>query len=211
MPRILWAVLIVSLISVEACQKPLTNPEQTTAANSKAEARFPEEPPTVMFDIKPATLDGKSQSSLLYDCIYQSGGKTARFRIEWRQSGPLSSDVPFAAADGRFLAVQGSDNSVLLNDLEKALEAKEIPQKVFRVKEVPFDAVLLGDHQTRDPSGGFHDSPRGDWVLLKLFLPKGGDDGEVFLHINQVLGKAEFSIKDEEYGNYLLGQLAKVL
>lgn len=211
MPRILWAALVVFFIGAGACQKWSTDGEQAKATNSKVEVRFPEEPPTVMFDIKPAAADRKSPSSQLYDCIYQSGGKTARFRMEWRQSGLLSGDIPIAAADGRFLAVEGSDNSALLNDLKKALEAKEIPQKVSRVKELPFDAVLLGDHQTRDTSGGYHDEPRGDWILLKLFLPKGGDDGEVFLNINPVLGKAEFSIKDEEYGNYLLGQLAKVL
>lgn len=211
MRHILRASLVVFLIGASACQKSSTDRGQANPTSSKVEVRFPEEPPTVMFDIKPASADGKSQSSQLYDCTYQSGGKTARFRLEWQQSGPLSGDIPIAAAGGRFLAVGGSDNSVLLNDLKSALEAKQIPKKVSRVKEVPFDAVLLGDHQTRDASGGYHDNPRGDWILLKLFLPKGGDDGEVFLNLNPVLGKAEFSIKDEEYGNYLLGQLAKVL
>jgi len=48
-------------------------------------------------------------------------------------------------------------------------------------------------------------------VLLRLFLPKGGDDGEVFLNLNPVLGKAGFSIKGSDYGNFLMEQLAKVL
>ena len=55
------------------------------------------------------------------------------------------------------------------------------------------------------------DNPRGDWVLIRLFLPKGGDDGEVFLNLNPVLGKAGFSIKGSDYGNFLMEQLAKVL
>lgn len=209
MPRVLWAIIAVSLIGAGACQKQSARQDQTT--NSKVEPRFPEAPPTVMFDIKPIVADRKLRSSEIYDCIYQSGGKTARFRIEWRQNGPLSGDIPMAAADGRFLAVAGSDNSALLNDLKKALEAKQIPQRVPGVKEVPFDAVVLGDHQSRDESGGCHDNPRGDWILLKLFLPKGGDDGELYLNINLVLGKGEFSIKDEDYGDYLLGQFANVL
>ena len=116
-----------------------------------------------------------------------------------------------ARAEGRFIAVEGSDNSLLLVDLKKALDAKNIPQRTSRVKEIAFDAVLLGDHQSRDEAGGFHDNPSGDWVLVKVFLPKGGDDGEVFLNINPVLGKAEFSIKDSDYGDYLVAQFAKVL
>jgi hypothetical protein len=46
---------------------------------------------------------------------------------------------------------------------------------------------------------------------VKIFLPKGGDDGEVFLNFDAVLGKGEFSIKDSDYGDYLLRELAKVL
>jgi hypothetical protein len=41
-------------------------------------------------------------------------------------------------------------------------------------------------------------------------LPKGGDEGEVLLNLNPVLGRGEFSIKDEDYGDYLLRQFAKV-
>ena len=55
------------------------------------------------------------------------------------------------------------------------------------------------------------DSPiNREWIVLKLFLPKGGDKGEVFLNLNPVLGRGEFSIKDEDYGDYLLRQFAKV-
>ena len=38
-----------------------------------------------------------------------------------------------------------------------------------------------------------------------------GDEGEVFLNLAPALGKAEFSIKDSDYGNFVVGQLAKVL
>jgi len=46
---------------------------------------------------------------------------------------------------------------------------------------------------------------------MKIFLPKGSDDGEVFLNINRIDGKGEFSIKDSDYGDYVLNALAKVL
>ena len=100
---------------------------------------------------------------------------------------------------------------MLLADLKKALEAKDTPKSVSRTKELPFDAVVLADHQSRDTAGSMHDSPSGDWIILKLFLPKGGDDGELFLHLNPVLGKGEFSIKDSDYGDYVLSQFARVL
>jgi len=48
-------------------------------------------------------------------------------------------------------------------------------------------------------------------VIVKLFLPKGGDDGEVFLNINPLLGKGEFSIKDADYGDFVVQELARVL
>jgi hypothetical protein len=49
-------------------------------------------------------------------------------------------------------------------------------------------------------------------MTIKLFLPKGGhDQGEVFLNLNPLLGKGEFSLKDSDYGDYLLKQFAQVL
>lgn len=50
---------------------------------------------------------------------------------------------------------------------------------------------------------------KGNWIAAKLFF--GGDQGEVFLNLNPALGKAEFSIKDSDYGDYVIGELAKVL
>ena len=108
------------------------------------------------------------------------------------------------------MAVAGSDSSVLLDDLMKALEAKQAPTRSPRIAELPFDAVVLGVQQSLS-SNGYSENPPGDWMLLKIFLPKGGDEGEVFLNLNPVLGKAELSIKDSGYGDYVVSQLAKVL
>jgi hypothetical protein len=47
-------------------------------------------------------------------------------------------------------------------------------------------------------------------VIVKLFLPKGGDDGEVFLNINPLLGKGEFSMKDEHHGDFVVQELGGV-
>ena len=39
----------------------------------------------------------------------------------------------------------------------------------------------------------------------------GGDVGEVFVNINPVMRKGQFSIKDPDYGDIVLGYLASVL
>ena len=44
---------------------------------------------------------------------------------------------------------------------------------------------------------------------MKIFF--GDDEAEVFLNANPVSGKAEFSIKDPDYGDQVLAELAKVL
>jgi hypothetical protein len=98
-----------------------------------------------------------------------------------------------------------------MEDLMKALDAKQVPASSPRVSDLAFGAVLLGVTQSKDPSGGFSDKPKGDWETIKVFLPRGGDDAEFFLNINPVAGKAEFSIKDSDYGDYVVAQLAKVL
>ncbi len=45
---------------------------------------------------------------------------------------------------------------------------------------------------------------------MKIFIGE-NDEGQVFLNINPDLRKGEFSIKDSEYGNFVLAQLARVL
>lgn len=71
--------------------------------------------------------------------------------------------------------------------------------------------MVVGEKLSRSGEGGYATDPLGDWTAIKIFLPKGDDKGEVFLGLNLVLGKAEFSIKDPDDGSYLLAQLAKVL
>ena len=109
------------------------------------------------------------------------------------------------------MAISGSDNSALLEDLLKALGAAHVPAHVARTPELAFDAVVLGERLSRGASGGWVVWPAGDWKSVKIFLPPGGDDGEMFLGLNPVTGKGEFSIKDADYGDYLLTHLASVL
>ena len=43
----------------------------------------------------------------------------------------------------------------------------------------------------------------------KLFF--GNGDAELFLNLNQAIQKGEFSMKDPDYGDYLIAQLARIL
>jgi hypothetical protein len=141
---------------------------------------------------------------------YTSGGKTARFRIELGPAKTLNEkDFSTSFGSGKFLPEPGSDPEVFLATLAKALEAKKIPKDAHRVAVLQFDYVMLGQNQSRSRDGGFSNSPRGSWTAMKIFL--GEDEGEVFLNFNPALGKAEFSIKDSDYGDFVIAELAKVL
>jgi hypothetical protein len=143
---------------------------------------------------------------------YTSGGKTAKFIIQLGPARAINEkDFPMSSGNGRFLSQSGSEPIVLIADLAKALQAKQVPINVPRAKTVPFDYVILGQHQSRSGDGGFGDSPHGNWTAMKIFLGKGESEGEVFLNFNSALGKAEFSIKDSDYGDFVIAELAKVL
>ena len=209
----LAAAVCSVLVIANGCKKPTAVAEKDKPANIQAETRFPgDELPVVMFDMHPSKSASTPPDARLYDCVYEKAGKIARFRLEFKQNGPLAGEIPVARGEGRFLAVPDSDNAVLLQDLRKALDAQHLPEKSPRAAGLAFDAVVLGEKQSRDSSGGYSSNPAGDWILIKLFFPKGsGDKGEVFLNLNPVLGKGEFSIKDSDYGDYLLTEFAKVL
>src|SRR5215831_17554145 len=98
--EVFWASLLIFATSAGACRKPSAN-QESKPLDAKTEPAFPEEPPTVIFDVR-LSSEGKSATEQLYECTYQSGGKTARFRLEWRQNGPLKGDIiPIAGAGGK--------------------------------------------------------------------------------------------------------------
>lgn len=114
-----------------------------------------------------------------------------------------------SSGHGKFVSLPGSDAAVFVADLARALQARKAPSNVKRVDALAFDYVILGENQSRSRDGGFSDSPKGDWTATKIFL--GDDQGEVFLNLNPTSKKAEFSIKDSEYGDFVVAELAKVL
>lgn len=162
---------------------------------------------SVQFDIKP--LESKAGAAQ-WAATYSAGGKTAKFRIELGATTPAKeTDFPLSFGRGRFLSEPGSDASIFLADLKKALEAKTIPAKVGRTASLPFEFVILGKEQLRSSDGSFSGNPPGEWVPMKIFLAH--DEGEVFLNLNPTSKKGEFSIKDVDYGDVVIAELAKVL
>src|SRR5262249_12842937 len=139
-------------------------------------------------------------------------GRIARFRLQFKQGHTVDDEpIPIATGEGKFLVVPSSDNSALLADLRKALQATKVPSPSSRMAELPFSAVIFGDKMSRNADGSYSAKPPGNWIVIKIFLPKDGDEGQVFLNLNPNEGKGEFSLKDPDYGDYLLTELAKVL
>jgi hypothetical protein len=168
-------------------------------------------PGAVAFDIKPVPSSAGSG----WLATYQGQGKTAKFRIELEQEkspdDKESRSLGIKSGKGRFVAEPGSDPSALLNELKTALEAKSFPVKIHRVNALPFTFVSFGSNQSQSSDGGFFANPPGTWTPMKVFIGEREQEGEVFLNLNPVLRKGQFSIKDPDYGDIVLGQLASVL
>jgi len=188
------------LVSLAACSRGSDKPSDV-----KVEPARPYEG-AVAFEIRPVSTSGSRQ----WLATYGAAGKTAKFRIELgpgHSGNEEDKTLHVSFGKGRFLSEPGSDASVFLVELKRALEAKTLPDKVVRVTSLPFEFAILGENQSRTTDGGFNTKP-GDWMAMKIFLAHGE---EVFLNLNTAANKAEFSIKDSDYGDIVLAQLAKAL
>lgn len=199
--RIPWTVIAILAASLcGGCEKPEAQPVAEPQVPAVGDG-------WLMFNLR-ASDKPSSDNTQRYQAAYVAEGKTARFEIELTMARP-SGQIPVAFTKGKFISVADSDASGLLMALQKTLGAKTVPSNPQRVAELPFRAVILGQHVSHSPNGGFAVQPPGNWTTVKLFL--GNDDAEVFLNLNPVLGKGEFSIKDPEYGDKVLEELARVL
>jgi hypothetical protein len=172
----------------------------------------PETPIDLRFSIQWSSTAKPEEGWMKWDASYRSHGKTARFRLELT-GGKAAKDSPFVPGHGFFYRVPGSDCGGLLADLKPVLGANHPPKRGKRVDKLAFDLAILGVDQSRAPDtgesfGGFQSEPPGDWMTVKVFLP---NDIEFFLNINSNAGEAEFSMKDESYGDDILKKLATVL
>jgi hypothetical protein len=205
-PKLVRHLLALSLFATSGCTRPTSSHQGRTA-----EAYVPDSG-SVGFDIKSFK---DPNGSIRLEATYPSEGRLAKFVIEFGPTLHMESKdpkgFPMGTGQGRFLAEPGSDAVALLADLKKALEAKTVPAKIHRVKELPFTYVNLGDNLSQSPGGGFNESPPGDWTAIKIFIGEGDREGEVFINFNPAIGKGQFSIKDIDYGDLVVKQLAAVL
>lgn len=157
----------------------------------------------VSFDI--TNITGSSGDvSTTWDATYKSAGHVAKFKIVLEKPDRfIPAPIRWSFGKGKFVAVPESDGTALIAELKKQLEAKRIPARFSRVQELPFEYVVLGQNQPRAAGS------RVKWTTMKVFL--GDDEGEVFLNLNLTQCKGEFSIKDPDYGDFVVAQLARVL
>jgi len=164
----------------------------------------------VQFRIQALSQDAKSQTWL---ATYTKNGKTACWKI--RLDGTTrQAENPVQFGKGAFLKAEHSDPSALLPELARVLGAHKKLTAVRHVPRLPFAAALLGENMSRivekdGSSSGFAPDPPGGWQVMKVFV--GANDAEVFLNLNPTSGIGEFSPKDEEYGDEVLHDLARVL
>jgi hypothetical protein len=204
------AVMCLVFVGGAGCRKPANNAQEDHPSNVKVEPVLQSDHSSLVFDIVPSK-DPVTPSAAMYDCTYTARGRTARFRLQFVEGAVVDEKFQVSKAEGKFVTVAGSDDTALLEDLKTVLDARHLPKNTTKVPELAFDAVVLGRKQSRDASGALSSNPPGDWMATKIFLPKEGDEGEVFLNLNPVLGKGEFTLKDSDYGDYVLKELSKVL
>lgn len=199
MPVRTRSLSLLLLISSVACDRQSANP-----STPKLEPHSQTQD-SIAFSFTPVEHASNSWTG-----NYTSSGRTTVFRIELGPLKPMNEkEFSMFSGHGKFIHVPGSDRTALLPDLARVLQAKKIPISTTRLDILPFDYVILGQNQSRSADGAFGDSPKGSWTAMKIFL--GDDEGEVFLNFNATDKMAEFSIKDSDYGDYLIAQLAKVL
>jgi len=208
MHRFLAVALVVVVAFSVACGS------SSPVASKQPGERYVDVPNAVAFDIEPAPSEGATSRWL---ASYTANGKAARFQIEFSPTKPLkdkeaqSMGIGVESGAGRFIAMPGSDASALLVALKTALEARVLPGKVRRVPEVRFTFVSFGSSQSQAPDGGFRPDPPGHWTPMKIFMGEGDQEAEVFLNLDPFIKKGQFSIKDPDYGDLVIAQLAQVL
>jgi len=182
------------------------------AAKTTPSEPYLSDPNSVGFDIAPLpSVAGKTMAG----DVRRPGQETAKFTFEISTSKPMEREdgvnLEMSSGTGALLPEPGSDGSAMLAALQKALEAKHLPRKVKRAERLPFEYVVLGDHNSQVEGGGFSAKTPGNWTAMKIFVGEGDDESEVFLNFNPVSRKAQFSEKDVDYGDAVLAKLATVL
>ncbi len=194
----------VAFVLLQGCNR--------VADRSLVVEHHPSDEASVTFDLEPLQSgDGSRQ----WIGIYNSPGKIAKFRIDFGPAestpGKTAGDSGVKSGEGTLIPEPGSDSSVLLVDLQKALRARTAPKAPLTKTSIPFTYVNIGDNLSQASAGGFKANPPGNWTALKLIFGEGDRESEILLHINASTKKGQFSMKDPGHGDLALAELAKVL
>lgn len=168
-------------------------------------------PTPLPFKIAPMP-DGTDAETLALMALYGEGGNQTKFLIEIqgprKKDGSADPDTPISFSHGEFRHVASSHPARFFEQLANTLSADSPIFSDAKQEKLPFDIAFLGPPTMRLPGGGFGGGP-GDWYATKLFLAEGA--AEVYFNFNLTSGEAEFSMKDEDYGNVVLSELSKVI
>src|SRR5262249_8196085 len=108
---------------------------------------------SVGFDVEPLPSgDGSRQ----WIGTYNSLGKIARFRMDFGAAESTPGNSGVKSGEGTLLPEPGSDSSVLLVDLQKALRARTAPKVPLTKTSIPFTYVSIGENLSQARGGGFN-------------------------------------------------------
>jgi hypothetical protein len=142
-------------------------------------------------------------------------GPSCKFEIEiGKATSGGDGQFDFSFAPAAIVRRAGADCTQFLASLAPALGfSGDVPQPE-PTSRLEASVTILGKNQSRananaQIAGAFVGNPPGPWLVTKLFLADG--EGEVFLNLNETDGFGEFSIKDPDYAELVVTELAKVL
>ncbi|MBN1919035.1 MAG: hypothetical protein JW889_14100 [Verrucomicrobia bacterium] len=188
------------------------NPNIAVSMTGSRDADAQAEIGSVSFRISEVVFE-KTEDGEILTCVAtrKKDGEKCEFGIEVHLRPPSGHSL-FSSGKGAFTRRLGSASGLFLKDLAEAIEASSAisPEAVPRTDRLEFDLAILGVSQSKHPGGGFVDDPDGEWITTKIFLGLGDDEGQVYLNLNPGKSVGEFSIKDPEYGDIVVSELAKV-
>jgi hypothetical protein len=202
--------LITALHISSACQRRAIPPSDNKTSGVSSATDDSASVPFKIQEVSRQTVEGGDEVTWL--ATHDSKAGVARFKIRMILKKP-SGDSPIAFSKGAFLREKDSQPSEFLRQIAKALEAEGTGTGEPKVDVLDFTVGLLGQRLTRGSgpdqfAGGFTSEPPGDWIATKVFVADG--EGEFFLNLNPKEGIGEISIKDSDYGDIVLQELARV-
>jgi len=152
-------------------------------------------------------LGMRAVADSVWELSYRDANGESRLRVRPRMR-PVPDSVQFVASTWTLYPVQGYSTRALLGALARA-HGNPIAFKLGSpVDSMRLDVVLLAVDAMRYADGAFGGAGKGNWIEGKLIFAD--DEGEVYLNLNPTLGRAEFGVKDAEYGPVVLREISRL-